>query len=48
MVMLVKLLQKLNAPSPIDNTEEGIAMLVKLLQKLNAISPMDVTEEGME
>jgi hypothetical protein len=45
--ILVKLLHKANAASPIAVTEEGILILVRLLQRANALFPIVVTEEGM-
>ena len=41
--MLVRLLQPLNAESPMLVTPSGITMLVRLLQKTNALAPMLVT-----
>ena len=45
--MLVKLLQPLNARSPILVTPSRIVTLVKLLQPLNAQSPIQLTVEGI-
>ena len=42
-VMLVKLLQRMNAALPIEVTEEGMVTLFKLLQFLKALFPIDVT-----
>ena len=42
-VTLIRLLQALNAKSPIDVTLFGIIILVRLLQSSNAKSPIDVT-----
>ena len=42
-VMLVRLLQSKNAPSPMEVTLLGIVMLVRLLQPENAPWPMEVT-----
>ena len=46
-LMLVSLLQPLNASSPMDVTLSGMLMLVGLLQLLNTSFPMDVTLSGM-
>ena len=45
--MLFKLLQPLNALSPILVTLFGISMLFKLLQPLNALPPILVTLFGI-
>jgi hypothetical protein len=45
--MLVKLLQSLNALSPISVTDDGISTLVNLLQSANAHSPISVTDDGI-
>ena len=37
----------MNAPPPIQVTEEGMVMLVRPEQRANAYHPMLVTEEGM-
>ena len=46
-VMLVRLLQYANAPSPMLVTLLGIVMLVSLLQPLKAPLPMLVTLSGI-
>jgi hypothetical protein len=45
--MLVKFLQPLKAPIPIEVTPEGMVTAVKLVQSINAPSPIEVTDEGM-
>jgi hypothetical protein len=52
MVMLVRLVQELNALFPMLVTLAGMVMLVRLVQELNALSPILVTgmpsiEDGM-
>ena len=44
---LVKPLQPMNAPSPIEVTELPMVTLVKPLQLQNALPPIEVTELGM-
>ena len=46
-MILVSLLQPLNADSPILVTLSGIVMLERLLQSENALSPMLVTLFGI-
>ena len=46
-MMLSKLLQPVNASSPIEVTELGITTEVKLLQPVNAYLPIEVTELGI-
>ena len=46
--MLVKLLQAVNAPIPIDVTLSGIVMLVKLLQLEKALCSRTVTLFGID
>ena len=45
---VVKLLQSLNASSPIKVTFSGIETEVKLLQNMNAHPPIEVTLLGIE
>ena len=47
MVMFVRVIQKLNAPSPMLVTESGIIMLLRLQQPENAHLPILVTESGI-
>ena len=47
MIILVKLLQRENAESPMIVTLSGIVMLVKLLQSSNARNPIVVTLFGI-
>ena len=44
---LVRLLQSLNAKSPIEVTLSGMLMLVRLVQLENASFPIEVTLSGM-
>jgi hypothetical protein len=43
MVMLVMLVQPLNAAPPIEVTLEGKVMLARLVHPANALFPMEVT-----
>ena len=45
--MPVRLLQPLNAQSPISLTESGISILVRLVQPANAPTPIFCTEVGI-
>ena len=47
MVILVKLLQHSNAPSPMLVTESGMVMRVRLLQLQKACSPISFTQSGI-
>ena len=47
MVIEVRPVQKLNAPSPMETTELGMTIEVKVVQFENALFPMEVTVLGI-